>query len=108
MNDNNIELLLAALHDFGFGSLNLKNTDFKDPENVIQLGYEPNRIDLLMDVDGLNFQECFTRRSAKKLGDLEVNFIGINDLLKAKSIAGRPKDLADADELRKIRAIEEE
>ena len=42
----NIPRVLAALKDFGFGSLGLKEADFAG-DNVVQLGYPPNRVDLL-------------------------------------------------------------
>ena len=41
---DNAERIVAALADFGFGSLNLTVDDFATPDLVIQLGYEPNRI----------------------------------------------------------------
>lgn len=44
---SNIANLLKALEDFGFASLELTSNDFADPEQIIQLGYPPNRIDLL-------------------------------------------------------------
>jgi len=58
----NIKKLLTAINDFGFGSLNLNETDFSDPGNIIQLGYEPNRIDLLVGVEGIDFEKCYERR----------------------------------------------
>jgi len=42
------------LKDFGFGSLNLKIDDFLNPDEVNQLGYPPNRIDLLTSMSGLS------------------------------------------------------
>jgi len=43
----NAARLLAALHDFGFGNVGLSIDDFTEPGQVVQLGYPPNRIDLL-------------------------------------------------------------
>lgn len=59
----NIKKLIAAIKEFGFGSMKLAMEDFMTPENIIQLGYEPYRIDLLVDVEGVNFEECFERRT---------------------------------------------
>jgi hypothetical protein len=42
--------LVKALDQFGFGSLNLQISDFLAPDQVIQLGYPPNRIDLITGV----------------------------------------------------------
>ena len=55
LSDTNLKNLINALEDFGFGSLNMNIEEFKNPENIIQLGYEPYRIDLLMDVDAVSY-----------------------------------------------------
>jgi predicted nucleotidyltransferase len=102
MTDENIKKLINAIKDFGFGSLNLVVEDFMTPENIIQLGYEPLRIDLLMDVDGVSFEECYNRRTETKLDGTMVNFLSIQDLITAKKKAGRLQDLADAEQLEKI------
>ena len=91
----NIKKLLSAINEFGFGSLKLNSTDFVNPENIIQFGVEPNRIDLLVDVDTLNFEQCYTRRVIQKKEGVEINIISIDDLIIAKEAAGRPQDLAD-------------
>lgn len=49
----NAARLVAALSDFGFGSLGLSADDFAAPGRVVQLGYAPNRIDLLTAIDGV-------------------------------------------------------
>ena len=75
---------MKVLQDFGFGSLNLKAEDFLLPENVVQLGYEPYRIDLLVDVEGAEFLRCFDRRVEAKLDGVIVNFLCIQDLITIK------------------------
>jgi hypothetical protein len=45
---DNAKRLLIALDEFGFGSLNLAVDDFTNPGNIIQLGYEPVRIDIIL------------------------------------------------------------
>lgn len=51
----NGERIVAALRDFGFESLGLTAADFQEPDTIIQLGYEPQRIDLLTSAQGLDF-----------------------------------------------------
>jgi hypothetical protein len=94
----NIERLLAALHAFGFGSLGLSAADF-GPDAVIQLGQPPRRIDLLMGIDGVDFEACFARRELIELDGLPLNFIGLEDFKANKRASGRHKDLADLDAL---------
>ncbi len=102
----NIQKLLQAIKDFGFGSLDLSIKDFSNPENIIQLGYEPYRIDLLVDVTGLNFENCFERKVEIKLDKTKINFLNLDDLIVAKKNTGRLQDLADAEQLAKIKKKE--
>ncbi len=43
----NAERLLLALEDFGLGSLDLTVEDFSSAGKIVQLGYEPNRVDFI-------------------------------------------------------------
>ena len=54
---DNARRLLIALDEFGFGSLNLAVKDFSTPGNIIQLGYEPVRIDIISSIKGLEFSD---------------------------------------------------
>ena len=103
MTKTNAEKIVLVLKDFGFGSLDFKEKDFLVSDNIIQLGYEPYRIDILMEVDGIDFETSFAKRSIIKIGDLPVNFLGIEDLITAKKQSGRLQDLADAEQLEKIK-----
>ena len=103
MTQENIEHLLVVLKKFGFGSLNLSIEDFMDADNIVQLGYEPYRIDLLVDVDGVDFEACFDRRIEAELDDVLINFLSLQDLIASKKQAGRLQDLADAEQLEKLK-----
>ncbi len=99
----NLTSLLSALQEFGINADSLSEGDLYEKSNIIQLGYEPHRIDLLMDVDGIDFESCFRKRKTVTLDDVAVNFLGIDDLILAKKSMGRLQDLADAEQLEKIR-----
>jgi len=43
----NADRMLRVLETFGFGSLGLSQEDFTKPDMVVQLGYEPCRIDVM-------------------------------------------------------------
>jgi predicted nucleotidyltransferase len=103
MTDENIEKLLQVIKSLGFGSLGLDKNDSSDADNIIQLGYEPYRIDLLMDVNGVDFQECYNRRIDGEIETVKVKFLSIDDLIVAKKNAGKLQDLADAEQLEKLR-----
>lgn len=96
----NAEKILTAVNEFGFSSFKLTKEDFTKPGNVIQLGFPPLRIDLLTEIDGVKFDECFKNRKEVTMEDIKVNFIGYNDLLKNKKESGRPRDIDDINNLK--------
>ena len=96
----NAALILKSVNEFGFSSFRLSLEDFTKPGNVIQLGYPPLRIDLLTEIDGVTFKECFENRKEVTIDNLKVNFIGYQDLLKNKKESGRPRDIDDIDNLK--------
>ena len=95
----NITKLLKALSDFGFESTQLKVEDFLNEDNVIQLGYPPNRIDLLTAIDGVQFSSSFADRKIIQLQEIELPVISLSHLIQNKLSAGRLQDLADAEKL---------
>jgi hypothetical protein len=64
----NAERVLRALSLFGFGSLDISPGDLTVPGEVIQLGYEANRIDLKTSVTGVNFDEAWDDRAPGEPG----------------------------------------
>jgi hypothetical protein len=98
--EQNASLILKAVNEFGFSTYGLTRSDFTKPGNVVQLGYPPLRIDLLTEIDGVTFEECYINRKIVTIEDLEVNFIGYTDLLKNKKESGRPRDIDDIDNLK--------
>src|ERR1700722_13615383 len=55
----NARRVVEGLVEFGFGSFGLAEVDFAKPDHVIQLGYPPNRIDLLTSISGATFDEVW-------------------------------------------------
>ncbi len=100
----NAARLVGALQEFGFGSLGLAAEDFLEEGQVVQLGYPPNRIDILTSIAGVDFESCWDRRAEILLDSLAVPFIGLEDLEKNKLAAGRAQDLADVEGLRRSRS----
>jgi hypothetical protein len=65
---DNASRVLAALADFGFAGPNITVEDLTRPDNVIQLGCPPRRIDLLTSIDGVGFEACHARREWAQAG----------------------------------------
>jgi hypothetical protein len=92
---NNARRVLAALAEFGFDSLDLSEEDFSKPGNIIQLGYEPVRIDIITSIVGLDFKEVWESRVRGSYGEQKVNFIDRENLIKSKKLSQRIQDQAD-------------
>lgn len=99
MSPENAANVIGALEQFGFTSLELRETDFLIPGQVIQLGQPPNRIDLLCSVSGVDFATCYESRFTVDIDGVPVDFIGLEDLRKNKAASGRYQDLADLENL---------
>jgi len=91
----NARRLLAALSDFGFGSMGLTEQDFVAADQVIQLGVPPHRIDIATSISGVNDADLWTHRIPDEWEGLRVWWIDRDSLVRNKRAVGRPKDLAD-------------
>ena len=98
----NARRILTALREFGFGSLPLSEQDFTEPGQIIQLGYEPVRIDLITSIKGMDFEKIWENRSWGQYGRQQVFFISLNDLVESKKKADRNQDRADLEVLKKV------
>ena len=101
MSEENAAKMVRVIKDFGFGSLNLSEIDFLNKDFITQLGYEPLRIDILNDLDGVLFVEAWINKKVVDLSGVRLNLNGYNELLKVKEKAGRPQDIADVNMLKK-------
>ena len=99
IDEQNAEKMVKALDQFGFASLGLPADDFLEPGTIIQLGYPPNRIDLITKLVGVDFETCYTNRVEEQLDDVVLPFIDLNNLKKNKKASGRLQDLADLENL---------
>jgi hypothetical protein len=99
----NGERIIAALREFGFGSLELSPADFEADDRVIQLGRAPNRVDLLTRLYGVEFSDAWSRRVGAHLDNEPVWIIDREDLIRNKRATGRTQDLADAEFLERLR-----
>ena len=92
---NNARRIKKALIEFGFGALDISEEDLLKPDFIIQLGYPPNRIDILTGVSGLTFDECWKERQEFVFENEKINFISLRHLRSNKKESGRDKDNLD-------------
>ena len=96
--EENAARVASALHEFGFKSLTA--ADFTSEGQILQLGFPPNRIDVLTSISGCSFDEAWAARVLSTLEGHAVSFLGLEQFKKNKLASGRPKDLADLDSLK--------
>ncbi len=95
----NAQRIIRAIEEFGFGDLGLTVEDFQEPDVMVQLGHEPQRIDILTYASGLDFSNAYKNRIYITVGKTQVPFISVGDLRTNKLATGRPRDLADVADL---------
>ena len=100
----NVDRANHALADFG--SPTLLGQD--DPEQIVQLGLAPNRIDLLVEVGALRFEEAWARRESGTYGDAPAYWIDLDSLEQIKSSIDDPRHQEDARVLREVKRLRED
>ena len=85
----------APLHD-------LVEDDLSRPGVVFQIGVAPLRIDVITEIDGVEFQDAWPARLDTTVGDLAVPVLSREHLIANKKAAGRLQDLADVERLEQL------
>ena len=89
----------AALRRYGAPLGTATEADFTNPDTIYQLGVEPNRIDIVMGIDGVSFSTAWRNRVRATFGGIAVCILGKADLIRNKRACGRPQDLLDLQHL---------
>jgi hypothetical protein len=97
----NAEKAWSAVAEFGapLSSMGVTPDDFGRPDQVVQVGLPPRRIDILTSISGVAFDEAWPDRVVHETGGLAVPFLGRAALIRNKQASGRTKDLADLEAL---------
>ena len=91
--------MFGAACDFGFAAADLSPALFLDPGRMTRFGVPPLKIEILNDVSGLEFDAARARAVEIEVAGLTVRVPSLADLRANKRASGRPKDLADLDNL---------
>ncbi len=92
---DNARLLLALLNELGFEQSSFKETDFLEPEQIIQLGRVPSRIDLLTSLTGVTTDQAVDAKVSAIIDGIPVFVLGRDASIRNKRAVGQPQDLAD-------------
>jgi predicted nucleotidyltransferase len=95
----NANRLVSCLQEFGFDTPDLVPELFEDPDRIIRMGEAPLRIEILMNIDGVTFEDCYSRAIEEIVDGSPVPVISLNDLKVNKRASGRSKDQDDLENL---------
>lgn len=95
----NAEKISAVIAEFGFAESAFQANDFLEPNQVIQLGRVPSRIDLMTGITGVATPDAFDTKLSAHLSGVPVFILSKELLIQNKRAVGRPQDLADLDAL---------
>lgn len=95
----NAKRIIDALEEFGFGSMELSEADFTSPNNVIQLGVPPVRVDIMTSITAVGWEKAEADKVRSNYGNTPTYFISKADFIANKRALGRKKDLADLEAL---------
>ena len=93
--------IFNALTEFGVPFM-IEPDDFLEPNSVLQIGIDPNRIDILTDIDGLTFDDAWSNKQIAEFDNLKAFTLEINDIIKNKEASNRPKDRLDLVQLKEL------
>ncbi|MBD3420091.1 MAG: hypothetical protein GF398_08250 [Chitinivibrionales bacterium] len=98
----NIENANEALNEFG--SPYLLTLPPRQGE-ILQLGLPPNRIDLILSIEGFRFPTAWKKREKGLYGKINANWIDLNSLLNIKKSIPEPRHQEDARVLEQVRKL---
>jgi predicted nucleotidyltransferase len=95
----NVLLANRALVEFGSPYL----LDASKPEDILQLGLPPDRIDFFLSIDGPAFETAWQKRIQGTYGRAKANWIAIDSLISIKSRIDQPRHEEDVRVLSEVR-----
>ncbi|MCX6313639.1 MAG: hypothetical protein NTX08_02745 [Sphingobacteriales bacterium] len=100
-NAENYHKLKIAFQIFGMPVFDMTEENFLAHPvwDVFTFGTPPVAIDIMVNLEGLDFEDTFKKAVYFEDDELKIRTINRNDLIAAKRIAGRAKDLNDLENL---------
>lgn len=95
----NADRVYRALAAFGAPLSGMTPADFMKEGFFYQLGMPPVRVDILMSIEGVDFEGAWSRRVESGFGSEAAWFISREDLIRNKKTSGRLIDLHDLEQL---------
>lgn len=101
----NAKLVHELLTEFGAPLQGAETSFFMDERSFLIIGFPPNRVDVLMSIPGVDFENAYSNREHMVIDGFTLPVIGLDDLIAAKLASGRPQDLIDAENLQVAKRV---
>jgi predicted nucleotidyltransferase len=95
----NARRTVEAIRAIGYNPAGLKPELLLRLGGVLRIGSAPLAFDIVNQVDGVKFEDCYQRRIQAEVDGIALNWISLADLKVNKAATGRNKDRADLDYL---------
>lgn len=95
----NVARVNRALGEFGSPSL----IDPDDPDEILQLGNAPHRIDILRSIVGIDFGPAWQKRIQGSYGEAPANWVDLDSLIAIKERIDHPRHREDVRVLKLVR-----
>lgn len=96
---SNAQKVLRALSEFGAPLGELTVDDLTRKDTIFQIGLPPLRIDVITNIDGVEFAEAWPDRLETLFGGVPAFVISRHHLITNKKTTSRLQDLADVQQL---------
>ena len=96
---DNASKLVEVFNRFGMKDPTVTIDLFQQRGKIIRMGVPPMRIEILTEIDGVNFQECYNARLSVEIDGQMIDLISRNHLCQNKRASARHKDLNDLENL---------
>jgi hypothetical protein len=100
---SNIQRLKQVLNEFGFPVNDLRDVAFSEHGKIIRMGVSPVMIELINVISGVPFKTAWKNRVTGVYGKTTLFYLSKPDLMKNKKASGRPQDIADVEELKRVK-----
>jgi hypothetical protein len=102
----NANSVYTALKEFGAPLANLTVDDFTHQDYFYQMGVPPLRVDIMMSIPGISFEDAWNNLEIVVISDRKIPFISRSDLIRTKEASGRPQDKIDVDKLKEAEKLD--
>lgn len=98
----NAKRMVDVVREFGFDMPDLSSELFLQERRIVRMGNVPLRIEILTEISGVSFDECYAECVETTIDGVAVTVIALEHLKQNKRASARHKDLEDLKRLSRV------